>query len=85
MHCTVHGLKYVPVASIIWWQLQDSDWASVVTFGGAPNCDLANSLDGAYLGPFNECQAPLISKPITNCLVFMFNPKSLVITGWAVI
>ena len=24
-----------------------------VTFGGAPNFDVADSLDGAYLGPFN--------------------------------
>ena len=23
-----------------------------VTFGGAPNCDVADSLDAAYLGPF---------------------------------
>ena len=26
----------------------------LVTFGGAPNFDVADSLDGAYLGLFND-------------------------------
>ena len=48
----MHGLKYTPVASIIGWQLREPDWTSVVTFDGAHNFDVANSLDGVYLGPF---------------------------------
>ena len=51
---TVQGLKYAPVsvASIIGCRLREPDWVSAVTFGGAPNFDVADSLDGAYLGPF---------------------------------
>ena len=48
LHCTVHDLKYVPVTSIIDWWLWEPDWA----FTRAPNSDVADSLDGAYLGPF---------------------------------
>ena len=28
-----------------------------VTFGGAPNLDVADSLDGVYLGPFSHLEA----------------------------
>ena len=50
LHSTVQNLKYVPVASIIGWQLWEPEW---VSFGGAP------VLNGAYLGPF----IPLFQNP----------------------
>ena len=42
----MHGLKYVPVASIIGCQLKEPDWVSVVTFSGAPNFDVADAWIG---------------------------------------
>ena len=41
-----------PVASIIGCRFQDLIGCLFVTFGGAPGSNVADSLDGTYLGPF---------------------------------
>ena len=48
----MHGLKYA-----LWQVSLAGNFGSLighlsVTFGGAPNSNVADSLDGAYLGPF---------------------------------
>ena len=50
LHCAVQGLKYVPVTIIIGWWLWSLIGHLPVTFDGSPNFDVADNLDGAYLG-----------------------------------
>ena len=49
---TVQGLKYAPMASIICCRFPELIGCVFVTFSEAPGSNVADSLDGAYLGPF---------------------------------
>ena len=51
LSCTVQGLKYALMASTIGCQSRELIGLLSVTFGGAPNYNIAGSLDSAYLGP----------------------------------
>ena len=66
LHCTMQGLN-----RRLWQVSRSLTGSLVVTFGGVPNFDVANSLDGAYLGSFtmvaiNEFLVRLPSKRADN-------------------
>ena len=52
MYCTLQGLKYAPAAGIICRRSWELIRCLSMTFTGAHGSDVANSLDGAYLGQF---------------------------------
>ena len=47
LYCIVQGLKYVPVACIIGCQFLELICCMLMSFGGAPNSNVADSLQGA--------------------------------------
>ena len=69
LYCTVQDLKYM----CLWQVSLAGDSGSLIghlslTSGGAPNFDVADSLDSAYLGPFT------LQLKARMDLVYVFTP-----------
>ena len=52
LYCTVQGLKYTPMVISLAVRFRELIGCVSMTFGGASNSNVADSLNGTYLGPF---------------------------------